>query len=57
MSTVKVRKFNDKFQVYEKETGRIVFRAASKDECFAFLANQRKYSFEASEKKGIHYVY
>lgn len=57
MKTVKIRERKGEFQVYEKDTGRIVFRGKSEDECFDFIANQRKYSYQETEEEGVHYVY
>ena len=57
MKTVKIRNRKGEFQVYEKDTNKIVFRAKTKVECFKFLTNQDNYSLEGSREKGIHYVY
>jgi len=57
MKTVKIRERKGQFQVYEKETQRIVFRAKTEDECFDFLANQMDFSYEETEEEGVHYVY
>ncbi len=57
MKTVKIRERNSRFQVYEKDTQRIVFRGKTEDECFDFLANQMDFSYEETEEEGVHYVY
>jgi len=57
MKTVKIRNRKGEFQVYEKDTNKIVFRAKTEIECFKFLTNQENYSFEETREKGIHYVY
>ena len=57
MKTVKIRKRKGEFQVYEKETGIIVFRGKTEDACFDFLANQREFSYQETEEEGVHYVY
>jgi hypothetical protein len=57
MKTVKIRGRKGGFQIYEKETGRIVFKGESRLECKRFLAGKDEYSYEPTREKGIHYVY
>jgi hypothetical protein len=57
MKTVKIRERKGEFQVYEKESGIIVFRGKTEDACFDFLANQREFSYQETEEEGVHYVY
>ncbi len=57
MKTVKIRERKGEFQLYEKDTGLIVYRGGSRLECFKFLNNNMKYSYEPTREKGVHYVY
>ena len=57
MKTVKIRERNGEFQLYENESGKIVSRGKTEDECFDFLANQREYSYQETEQKGFRYIY
>ncbi len=57
MKTVKIRERKGEFQLYEKDTNRIIFRGKSRLECKKFLAGKDGYSYEPTREKGIHYVY
>lgn len=57
MEIVRIRERKGEFQVYEKATGKIVFRAKSEKECNSFLANQKKFIFEATPEHGVNYVF
>ena len=55
MKTARIRERNGEFQVYEKDTNRIVFRGKTWQECFDFFLGNDEY--EPTRKKGVHYVY
>jgi hypothetical protein len=57
MTTVKIRERKGEFQVYEKQSGKIVFTGKSRVDCKRFLAGKNEYSYEPTREKGIHYVY
>jgi hypothetical protein len=57
MKTVKIRERKGEFQLYEKESGKIVFRGNSRLACFKFMNNKIDYSYEPTREKGVHYVY
>jgi len=57
MKTVKIRNRKGEFQVYEKDTNKIVFRAKTEGECFDFLLNRDEYFIEETREEGVHYVY
>jgi hypothetical protein len=57
MKVVKIRERKNEWQVYEKDSNRIVFRGSSRLDCKKFLAGKAEYSYEPTREKGIHYVY
>ena len=57
MNTVKIRQRGKEYQVFLKQTNRIVFRGKTMQECFNFIGDSGKYIFEATQEKGVHYVY
>ena len=57
MKVVKIRERNNEFQVYEKDFKKIVFRGKTRQSCFHFLAENNHYAYEATQEKGVHYVF
>ena len=58
MKIVKIRERNREFQIYEKESKKIVFRGKTKQACFDFLGDHfQEYAIESTQEKGVLYVY